>query len=287
MLKKVLNEKYGGGAAVMVLGGFDGLHIGHQLLLERAKNLSLPVGIMTIEGGKSGQSLFTVAERESIFFRCGVDFVFETAFDEIKNTLPEDFLDLLKEKCNATAFVCGEDFRFGAGAVGTPETLKNYAKESAFVEKILYDGERKVGATLLKEYLADGRVESFSKLSALPFFLQGTVVKDRGVGAKIGFPTANIPYPKGKFPLKQGVYETRAEIDGKVYKGVTNYGARPTFENSSVVTETHFISYTGDLYGKNLEIQFVRCLRDIEKFESVEKLKNQLTKDVGRVINND
>ncbi len=271
----------------MILGGFDGLHIGHKLLLDRAKTLDLPLGIMTIEGGKTGKSLFTVEERESIFSRCGVDFAFETAFEEIKDMPPEKFLHLLKKECNAAAFVCGEDFRFGARAVGTSDTLKKYAEKDVFVKKILFDGEKKVGATLIKEYLSAGDVKSVARLSVFPFFVRGEVIKDRGVGRTIGFPTANILYPKEKFPLKKGVYETRVTIDGKTYKGVTNYGARPTFDNDTVVTETHLASYTGDLYGKKLEIQFVDWIRENKKFESVEALKRQLTKDVGRVIEND
>ena len=287
MLKKVFNELYDDSPAVMILGGFDGLHVGHKLLVDRAKALALPIGIMTIEGGKTGKSLFTVSERESIFKRFGVDFAFELSFEEIKDMSPSAFLDLLKKECNAAAFVCGEDFRFGAGAVGTPQTLKGYALENAYVEKILYDGEKKVGATLIKEYLSAGNAKKAAELLAVPFFVQGEVVRDRGVGRTIGFPTANILYPKEKFPLKKGVYETRAVIDGKTYKGITNYGARPTFNDDTVVTETHFIAYTGDLYGKKLEIQFVDWIRENKKFESVETLKSQLTKDVGRVTKND
>jgi riboflavin kinase/FMN adenylyltransferase len=270
----------------MLLGGFDGLHVGHRKLLERAKALSLPVGVMSIEGGKGEKSLFTNEERSVIFSRLGVDFAYLLPFEEIKELSPEAFISLLEKECNAVAFVCGEDFRFGAGAKGSVQSLRDFG-ENVYVEKLLFDGEKKIGASLIKEKLLEGDVENATRLLGEEFFLLGQVVKDRGVGRTIGFPTANILYPENKYPIKKGVYETYCFIDGKKYKGVTNYGARPTFENENVVTETHFISYTGDLYGKTLEIKFVRWMRDVVKFASVDELIAQLEEDKRRVTEND
>ena len=107
----------------------------------------------------------------------------------------------------------------------------------------------------------------------------GTVERDRQIGRTIGFPTANIVYPSGKFPLKIGVYQTLVAVDGKGYKAITNFGARPTFENGEVWTETHLLDFNGDLYGKTLSVSFVKYLREVKKFESVEALKEQLKKD--------
>ena len=102
---------------VMLLGGFDGMHVGHRSLFDCARAFGLPVGIITISGGKASDWLFTFDEREELFSRVGVDFVFELPFSEIKELLPRDFLSLLSEEFNVQAFVCGEDFRFGKGAV--------------------------------------------------------------------------------------------------------------------------------------------------------------------------
>ena len=270
----------------MLLGGFDGLHVGHRRLFERAKTLDLPVGVMSIVGGKGEKSLFTGEERARIFSRLGVDFCFILPFEEIKSLSPQEFIGLLKRECNVAAFVCGEDFRFGAGAKGGAQTLRTQ-EEQVYVEELLFDGGVKIGASLIKERLSDGEVESAKRLLGEEFFLVGEVVKDRGVGRTIGFPTANIRYPENKYPLKTGVYETRCEVDGVEYKGITNYGARPTFENGDVVTETHLIGYVGDLYGKVLEIKFVRWLRGIERFKSVRELILQLEKDKRRVEGND
>ncbi len=270
----------------MLLGGFDGLHLGHRQLLSRAKQSGLPVGAMTIWGGKTG-SIFTLKEREDIFSRAGVDFVFELPFQEIAQKTPEEFLALLKEEFNPKLYVCGEDFRFGAGAKGTPIDLKEGGQGCVEVLPLLeIDGE-KVGVSVIKKYLVEGRVERANELLGEGFFLIGEVKRDRGVGRTIGFPTANIPYPKGKFPLKNGVYETKACVGGKEYKGITNFGTRPTFDDNEVVTESYLDGFEGDLYGRELKVQFVRYLRDIVKFSCVDGLKEQLTKDIRRVRAND
>ena len=107
----------------MLLGGFDGVHAGHRRLAERAKRYSLPVGIMTIGGGKGEKSLFTFSEREDIFKGLGLDFAFELPFSEIRELPPEAFIDLLKSSFQPQAFVCGSDFRFGFRALGTPALI--------------------------------------------------------------------------------------------------------------------------------------------------------------------
>lgn len=271
---------------VMTLGGFDGAHIGHKILIRRAKETGRTVGMMTISGGKQGKSLFTDEEKESVFFLSGVDFILSLEFEKIKDLSPEEFIAYLESECDVKTFVCGKDFRFGKGACGSPEQIKNLGK-TVFVEEILYDGKDKVGVSLIKKYLENGEIEKANALLGFEFFLDGVVVKDRGVGSKIGFPTANIYYPENKFPLKQGVYETRVLVDGKEYKGITNYGARPTFNNEDLTTETHLISYTGSLYGEKLRIRFVRRLRDIQKFSSEKELKEQLKNDLKGVQGND
>ena len=288
MLKKIpLSKLQNSEGCVVLLGGFDGLHIGHRRLLARAKTLNLSIGIMTIGGGKLSQSLFTFSERERMFSNLGIDFCLELPFQEIKDLSPESFISLLEENCNVKAFVCGEDFRFGAGALGDVNRLKEISSVPVYVEKLLYDGKEKVGSSLVKEYLRLGDVENGNRLLGERFFLTGKVVEDRKIGRTIGFPTANVLYPKEKFPLKLGVYETRVTVDGTTYKGITNYGARPTFSNDTILTETHLISYTGSLYGREITIEFVSWLREIQKFESVEGLKIQLEKDVRRVTEND
>ena len=267
----------------MLLGGFDGLHIGHRQLLSRAKESGLPVGLMTIVGGKSDDNLFTFAERERIFKNSGADFVFELPFDEIKNMTAEEFLGVLEAEFNPRLFVCGEDFRFGKGAAGSPETIKQSTRVRVEVLSLVEKEGKKVSSRAIKTLLKNGQIEKANTLLGEEFFLIGEVVKDRQIGRTMGFPTANIFYPKGKFPLPFGVYETQMTVGDKTYKGITNYGARPTFTDETVVTETYLDGFDGDLYGEALTIRFVRRLRDIQKFSSSEELKNQLQKDLTEV----
>ena len=284
MLKTVCFGQFHAHGAVMLLGGFDGLHIGHRALLSRAKKQGGPVGIMTIVGCKE-KALFTFAEREKIFQDAGIDFVFELPFTEIKTLSPDEFLALLEKEFSPRSYVCGDDFRFGAGAVGTAQTLKENTQVCVeIVELLRIDGE-KISSTSIKKALKEGDLAIANALLGEEFFLMGEVVKDRQIGRTLQFPTANIHYPKDKFPMKQGVYQTWAEIDGKIYQGITNFGARPTFNDESVLTETHFIGFNGDLYGKTLTLHFTRFLREIIKFDDVAALKAQLMRDVEEVKN--
>ncbi len=270
----------------MLLGGFDGLHLGHRQLLARAKESGLPVGVTTIFGGKDG-AIFTQKERELVFLNVGVDFLFELSFAEIKDKSPSEFLSLLEKKFAPKLYVCGEDFRFGAGAQGTPTAIKERGQVRVEVLKLLQIEGEKISSRTVKGLLAEGKVERANFLLGERFFLLGEVQKDRQVGRTLGFPTANIAYPSEKFPLKKGVYETRTVVDGKAYRGVTNYGARPTFGDERVWTETHLDGYAGDLYGRTLKVEFVRYLRGITKFDGADELKAQLKYDVERVRNHD
>lgn len=286
MLKTVrLTDKNIHGSA-MLLGGFDGLHLGHRLLLTRAKQSGLPIGIMTIVGGKS-QSVFTFFEREEIFANLGVDFVFELPFSDIKELSPNEFLKLLEREFAPRLYICGDDFRFGKNAQGDSETLKRSTQVRVEVEKLLIRDGEKISTRTIKKLLGLGEVEKANALLSENFFLIGEVYKDRGVGKTLNFPTANILYPKDKYPIKNGVYETRTVIEGKAYKGITNFGARPTFDDDTVVTETYLDGFEGNLYGKKLKIEFTRFLREIVKFDSAERLKNQLCEDIRRVKEND
>ena len=264
---------------VILLGGFDGLHVGHRLLLSRALAYGLPVGVMTIVGGK-GEGLFTVAEREKIFRSAGIDFAFELPFDEIKEIAAEEFVRLLEQQFQPKVFVCGDDFRFGKAATGDAQSLARMAKTSVEVVPLLVRGGEKVSSSTVKRLLEMGDVVGANELLGEPFFLKGKVVAGRKVGRTIGFPTANIEYPKEKFALAPGVYPTMLELDGKRYSGITNFGAQPTFLNGQVCVETYIDGFQGDLYGQELTVCFVKKLREIVKFDSVDGLIEQLHKDL-------
>ena len=267
---------------ILLLGGFDGMHVGHCRLLERAKEFGAPVGAMTIVGGK-GEGLFTVKERELFFASLGIDFMLEFPFEDIRNLSAKEFLELLKRECSPRAYVCGDDFRFGKGAEGDAAFLQTAVSVPVWIEELVKVNGKKVSSGEMKTLLTRGEVELANALLGREFFLFGEVETGRQIGRTIGFPTANIRYPSGKFPLKKGVYETKIELQGKTYYGITNFGARPTFEDSEVWTETHIKGFEGNLYGQTLCIKFVKFLREIQKFESADALKKQLTEDLQHV----
>ena len=144
---------------VFLLGGFDGLHTGHEALLSCAREYRLPVGIMTIEGGK-GEGLFTLAERRKIFGAQGLDFVWEIPFTQsFKNTTREEFLDRLLSRFDVNAFVCGKDFRFGKGAAGDSAFVAEYTKRPTHAHDILYADGKKIATATVKEYVGRGEVK--------------------------------------------------------------------------------------------------------------------------------
>lgn len=264
---------------VFLLGGFDGLHVGHKKLLDQAKEYGLPVAAMTILGGK-GEELFTLAERKAIFSAQGVSTVCAYTFDErFRNTSPQDFLRSISDRFSVRAFVCGEDFRFGKGAVGTPETIREFTEKPVHALDVLTRNGKKLGMTFVKTLIAEGRTEEANELLLQPFFLRGTVEEGRKVGRTLSFPTANIRYPQGKLSLKNGVYAVHAFLDGKKYLGIANKGACPTFGIMQEKVEAYFDGFCGNLYGKEIDVFFDRRLREIKKFSSKEELIEQLRRD--------
>ena len=272
----------------LLLGGFDGLHKGHERLLSAAKQSGLPVAAICISGGK-GAPLFTKTERNAVFYNNGIAAVYPLLYDEIRNVTAIEFAREVKEKIAPARCFCGEDFRFGAGGKADGRDFEAFSGVPVQTIPVLKDEKtgEKIGAERIKSLLAAGDVQAANALLSGDFFLTGEVIKDRGVGRTIGFPTANIRYPEGKFVIKRGVYETAATIDGKEYKGITNFGARPTFFNDAVITETHFLNFSGNLYGATLTLYFKRFLREISAFKGAEELKKQLDYDKRRVIDGD
>ena len=265
--------KIGSAGCALLLGGFDGLHKGHETLLAAAKQTGLKVAAIAITGGK-GAPIYTEAERDYIFAENGISAVYPLKFAAIRDMSAAEFACAVRDEIAPEVCFCGEDFRFGSGGKANGDDFARLSGVPVRVLPVLKDA-----ATGEK----NGDVSAADKLLCGGFILTGEVKKDRGIGATIGFPTANIFYPEGKTELKKGVYETRAEVGGVTYKGITNFGSRPTFGNDTVVTETHLIGFRGNLYGKTLTVRFVRYLRDVAAFKNAEELTARLHADVKRV----
>ena len=278
--------------ALLVLGCFDAIHLGHRELIKKAKLQAkingLDLGVMMFRDGKGGKLVYTFDERLSILETLGVKFVLAIDFnEEFMATAPLDFLATIENYINVKAYMSGKDFRFGAKAKGKASTLKSYAEDDEngvwymSVKDVLCEGE-KVSTTLIKSCLEDGDVSKADRLLGSDFNVTGEVVHGAGRGGEeVGFPTVNIVYPEDKYSVKSGVYKVYSVIDGTKYFGIANYGNCPTFGDDRVALEVYFDGFSGDLYGAVLTIYFVGYIRDIVCFNSVAELSSQLERDMA------
>jgi riboflavin kinase/FMN adenylyltransferase len=295
----MLDNKKG---VVFALGYFDCLHLGHLSVIDKAKQVAKQLNantvVFTFEGdlpfkskGENHGSVYTLDERKNFLYAYGVDDVFCAPItNEFLCLSAIDFLQTLNSKYNILAYCCGEDYRFGVKGSGNVQTLKNFAQTNSQQTYILPDfliNGKKVSTSKIKGYLDDGNLIKANALLGRAYSVQGVVFGDRKVGSKLGFPTANVSIDNGKYPLKNGVYAGQTIIDGKCYKSVINYGSRPTFDLNKKLIETHIIDFSGDIYGKKVTVNFLRFLRPVEKFESVEQLRLAISKDVERVKQDD
>lgn len=284
MLKKITqNETYSEPCALL-LGGFDGIHIGHKTLLDEALKTVLPVGITSICGAKAGGDLYTFSEREHVYNAAGCAFVWEIPFTpELKEMSPVAFLKSVFSRFRVKAVFCGEDFTFGKNAAGTPELLKKIAPCPVYALKLKTVNGMKVASTQIKRLLSEGNMREANALLIGGFFLQGVVEYGRRVGHSLGFPTVNLTYPQEKFPVREGVYGGYAETAAGRFPAIVNLGARPTFGVTERKTEAYLDGFNGDLYGQTVRIYPTEFYRPIKKFESREQLIEQLQKDIARL----
>lgn len=266
----------------LLLGGFDGLHKGHETLLRAAKNTGLPVAVTAIYGCKEGGDVFTKREREIIFERAGAECVLHISFSRVKDLPAREFLNVLFEKINAQAIFCGEDFRFGYGAQGSAQTLREFAPCPVTVLPAVCRNGKKISISEGKEYLKKGDVASLNGLLVQPYFIAGEVERGRQVGRTLAFPTANLSFPAEKFPLREGVYAGYVKTRGGTFQAIVNTGARPTFGLEERKVEAHLLHFQGDLYGETVEVYPAVFLRDIVRFDSAEQLCEQLKQDIKR-----
>jgi len=282
---------------IYALGFFDGVHLGHQALLAATVKLAAQVeaipGAVTFsahpDGLVSGQApgLLTTGEVRNELLRIyGMKQVLELPFDEnVKNTHWASFLRQLVI-AGAGGFVCGDDFRFGAGGLGTPKKLEAFCRKRGLAYAIVSQRTQagiRVSSTHIRSLLEQGEMEQVNLFLGHPYFLTGTVVKGRQLGRTIGIPTANILLPPELAIPKLGVYACKADVDGKLYAAVTNIGSRPTVDGHQVRAESWLLDFEGDLYGKRLTLAFHHFLRPEQKFGSLDELKAQILQDAQLV----
>ena len=274
---------------ILALGYFDAVHLGHQKVLKKAVEIAqeknaTPSALIFI-GGKKGKDVFTLGERLRRLFSTGIKVVIvkELTLDFMQKTSVE-FLEELTSLYDINSVVSGSDFTFGKNASGNVNTLENFfSKDRVYTENLeLLSGE-KISSTAIKNALSKGDILTANTLLGSNYFITGEVVKGKGLGKELNFPTANIKVGGDKFLIANGVYVTFTVINDKIYPSITNFGAQPTVDGENTLLESYIDGFSGDLYGKNLTVYFVEKLRDIVKFNYLQELKEQLEKDLRSI----
>lgn len=285
-------------ACVLTVGNFDGLHLGHQKLVEqvvgRARVQSVPAVVCTFDPHpaqvlrpeSAPRRLYPLEEQERLLSGLGVDLMVVRRFTpELADVSAATFLrDFLYRHYHPRVLVVGHDFAFGSGRQGTLDFLRTHSASLGVTVEVVPPvriGGQVVSSSRIRAALADGHVTEASLSLGRPYHIDGPVVTGDRRGRQIGFPTANM-LPADRQNIAFGVYQTRVHLSRGVYQGVTNFGLRPTFgiTDGAGVYETHILDFQGDLYGQHLRVEFISRLRGEQKFASVEELLHQIQADV-------
>lgn len=260
----------------VALGDFDGMHRAHQTVVTGGENAVI----------YCVNNRFSLLQR-SIFERLYPNVIFAD-FEEIKNLSATDFVDkVLINQLDAGMILCGFNFRFGKNAMWSAMDLRNYLESKDVWVRILehldYLGAP-ISSSRIRSCISEGEITQANDMLGYAFTFENEVLRGDQRGRTIGFPTINQHLPKGLVVPKFGVYESRVLLDGKRYKAFTNIGIRPTWRLERPLSETHIFDYSGDLYGKTVQLELIRYLREEKNFNGVDDLKEQLTNDKSSII---
>ncbi|MBQ7227892.1 MAG: riboflavin biosynthesis protein RibF [Clostridia bacterium] len=287
MLTTVEFEKPYDGALSLALGFFDGVHLGHRTLFEKIHEFckssgTIPAVSTFSDMATRKQIIYSYRDRKRMFEELGLQVCIALNFNKIKHLSGNEFFYVLVHTYNIKHIVCGEDYTFGCDHCDV-ETLRELCNEYGItfvvMPMLVYKGVC-VSSTNIRALLRAGDVDLAKKLLKVPYHVSGEVVSGDGRGRNIGIPTANIDLPRGGMEIKHGVYGTYTELDGKLYRSVTNYGPRPTFLQSKFAIETNILGENFDsLRGKIITVYFHRFIRGVSKYLSEKLLIATIKKD--------
>lgn len=279
---------------IATIGFFDGVHRGHQYLIAQLRNKAAEMGLRSmvvtfcnhprevLHADFHPQLLTLSTEKERLLRRTGVDHVVMLPFtQEMAKLTSTDFMQMLREKYDVSALMMGYDHHFGHDA-GSFEDYAARGKEigvKVFLAQELKD--EKVSSRLVRQYLNEGNVAQAAQLMSRPYGVDALVEHGKAIGRQLGFPTANLAWPQHQLMPKRGVYAVDAVLeDGNQWRGMLNIGQRPTIDNDVRTTiEVHLLDFTGNLYGREIHIDFLHRLRDEQHFANREALTEQLKHD--------
>jgi riboflavin kinase / FMN adenylyltransferase len=285
-----------GRRAVLSVGNFDGLHLGHQKILrqviESAQAQRAIAAVITFDPhplkvlrpGQAPPMVETVGQRLDRFAAAGLDAALVLRFDRALAALsPEEFVrGVLVEGLKTAAVLVGQNFRFGHRQAGNVETLTDLGRRFGFavhiVDPVVIDGEF-VSSTAVRNAVAEGRVAHAARLLGRPFALTGEIARGAGRGSTVLFPTLNLATEQELLP-KVGVYATETRLDGRLYRSATNVGFRPTFDGTLLSVESHLFDFSQEVSKGRLEVRFWERLRDERKFSGPAELREQIAADL-------
>lgn len=304
MLKKetmqIFNELNENKGLSLSLGFFDGVHIGHQEVIKQsvvhAKENNTKSAVITFQDHPccyfydvKPQYIITKHDKVKMFENLGVDYLYFLKFDEYlaKMEANQYLKDVIVKNFAPIAISTGFNHSFGAHKSGDVNFLKKAQKEFNYryfeVSPVLYNSEI-VSSTRIREDIALGNIEMVNSMLGYNYFLEETVVEGQKLGRQLGFKTANLYYPEDLVEVGKGVYSVNIETEGKIYKGIANYGLRPTVMDTEKPTlEAHILDFDKDIYGEKIKVIFEKKIRDEKRFNSIDELKAQIQTDINSI----
>ena len=284
--------------AVVAIGNFDGVHRGHRAVIGaaigRAEALGRPAAALTFEPHpraffNPNEPLFRLTDEAGklrLLASTGLDGAIVLTFDAaLARLTAEEFVErILVERFAVSGAAIGFNFHFGARRAGSSQFLAAEGRKHGFAVDIVprfEDDGRPVSSGPIREALAGGRVREATELLGFPWFVSGTVIHGDKRGRELGFPTANLRLDAG-CGLRHGIYAVRTAIDGRRYDGVASFGRRPMFDSGAVLLEVYLFDFSGDLYGRSIDVAFIDWIRDEAVFALVEELTRQMQDDTRR-----
>jgi len=287
---------------IFSIGMFDGIHLGHQHLLNQvckiAQNNSCKSGIITFTDHP--RKLFdpsitiplitSVDEKKAFIENIGIDFVIPIQFTKsISELTYEQFIKTIINSANLKGLVLGPDTAIGFKRLGTPDKLKELGDELDYeifnIDQLNFNNKR-VSSSLTRQAISEGNMDLSTQYLGRNYSISGTVIKGKGIGNPIlGYPTANLDMSSVKTILPaNGIYATKIKLDGREFLGATSIGYNPTFKNEEKSIESFIIDFNENLYGKDIEINFVKWIRQEESFDNTVELQKQMTDDINQII---
>ena len=287
------------------IGNFDGLHLGHQAILDKIKNNAKKHNAKTIvfftephaaeyfaksrdKDSEAPPRISPWREKFKLLKKHNIDFAFFLKFNNSLRTMsPEAFISDILDSINLVSFTVGDDFRFGQDRKGDTALLREWGdKKNILIENtetILFEGDR-ISSTRIRNAILGNNFILAENLLGRPYTFSGKIVHGQHLGRTIDVPTANIWLPKQKLPIK-GVYAVECILEGQTYSGIANMGIRPTVGGNKPVLEIHLFKFNKDIYSKRLTVRFIQKIRDEKKFDNLGMLKLQIQKDISKAIN--